>query len=253
MSIHGFKDQVVWIIGASSGIGHALACELDGQGAILALSARSQNDLDQLNQSLGNRHKVFCLDITDADLTQRTAHAISSALGRIDRVIFLAAIYTPMQTYKLNLPVVKKIVETNLTGAFHVTQAVLPLLREQTGFSQFALCASVAGYTGLPGGQPYSATKAALINLAETLYAEYKDHIDIKLINPGFVRTALTDKNTFKMPMMIEPEQAAQEIAKGLRSSHFEIHFPKAFTTFLKLIRILPYPLAFWVTRKIKP
>jgi short-subunit dehydrogenase len=253
MTNQAYKDEIVWIIGASSGIGHALAKELAGQGAILALSARSQVDLDQLQQALGTQHKVFCLDITDADMTARTAQAIRSCFGRIDRVVFLAALYTPMQTDQLQLPVVKKIIDTNLTGAFHVTQAVLPILQDQSGPSQLALCGSVAGYTGLPGGQPYSATKAAIINLAESLYAEWAGKIDIKLINPGFVRTALTDKNTFEMPMIVEADQAAREIAEGLRSAQFEIHFPKLFTFFLKFIRILPYRIAFWITRKIKP
>ena len=248
-----FQNEVVWIIGASSGIGHALARTLSARGALLALSARNQKELERLQSSLGPQHKIFVLDIADADLTLRTAQAIRSAFGRIDRVVFMAALYTPMPTDKLNLPVVKAIIETNLTGAFHVTQAVLLILHDQNRPSQFALCASVAGYTGLPGGQPYSATKAALINLAETLRAECEEKIDIKVINPGFVRTELTNKNTFKMPMMIEADEAAIEIAQGLLSNRFEIHFPKAFTVFLKFIRVLPYPLAFWLTRKIKP
>ena len=253
MTKPSFKDDIVWIIGASSGIGRALAYELAAQGAVLALSARNQSELEALQSELGPQHKIFCLDITDADLTQRTAQAIRSAFGRLDRVIFMAALYTPMPTHQLHLPSVKALIETNLTGAFYVTQAVLPILLDQTAPCQFALCASVAGYTGLPGGQPYSATKAGLINLAETLAAEYGERIDIKLINPGFVRTPLTDKNNFHMPMMIEPEEAAQEIAKGLLSNRFEIHFPKLFTAFLKFIRILPYSLAFWLTRKIRP
>lgn len=246
-----YQDQIVWIIGASSGIGCALARELSARGAILALSARRQDELEKLNDELGERHKVFVLDTSDAAMTQRTAQAIRAAFGRIDRIVFLAAAYAPMKIDALDITVTKGIVDINLTGAFNVVHAVLPILKTQNPRGQLALCGSVAGYIGLPGGQPYSATKAAIINLAESLHAECKNSIDIKLINPGFVRTALTDKNNFTMPAMIEPEQAARKIADGLLSRCFEIHFPKRFTFFLKLVRLLPYGLSQRLTRKL--
>ncbi|PUA30210.1 MAG: short-chain dehydrogenase [Cellvibrio sp. 79] len=246
-----YQDQIVWIIGASSGIGYALARELSTRGAILALSARRQDELEKLNDELGERHKVFVLDTSDAAMTQRTAQAIRAAFGRIDRIVFLAAAYAPMKIDALDIVATKGIVDINLTGAFNVVHAVLPILEHQKPHGQLALCGSVAGYIGLPNGQPYSATKAAIINLAESLHAECKDSIDIKLISPGFVRTALTDKNKFTMPAMIEPEQAARKIAEGLLSRHFEIHFPKRFTLFLKLIRLLPYGLSQRLTRKL--
>jgi short-subunit dehydrogenase len=125
-----------------------------------------------------------------------------------------------------------------LNGAFNAVHAVLPILKSQA-HGQFVLCGSVAGYCGLPNGQPYSATKAGVINLAESLRAE-EGHLDIKVINPGFVRTPLTDKNNFKMPMMIEPEEAAKIIVKGLQSKKFEIHFPKRFTFLMKILSVLP-------------
>lgn len=246
-----YQDQIVWIIGASSGIGYALARELSARGAILALSARRQDELEKLNDELGEQHKVFVLDTSDAATTQRTAQAIRAAFGRIDRIIFLAAAYAPMKTDALDIVATKGIVDINLTGAFNLVHAVLPILKTQKPRGQLALCGSVAGYIGLPNGQPYSATKAAIINLAESLHAECKDSIDIKLINPGFVRTALTDKNNFTMPAMIEPEQAAREIADGLLSRRFEIHFPKRFTLFLKLLCLLPYGLSQRLTRKL--
>ncbi len=246
-----YQDQIVWIIGASSGIGCALARELSARGAILALSARRKDELEKLNDELGERHKVFVLDTTDAATTLRTAQAIRAAFERIDRVIFLAAAYAPMKIDALDIVATKGIVDINLTGAFNLVHAVLPILKTQKPRGQLALCGSVAGYIGLPGGQPYSATKAAIINLAESLHAECKDSIDIKLINPGFVRTALTDKNNFKMPALIEPEQAAKEIAEGLLSHRFEIHFPKRFTFFLKLLRLLPHALSQRLTRRL--
>jgi short-subunit dehydrogenase len=246
-----YQDKVIWVIGASSGIGAALAQELASRGAVLALSARRKDALEKLKDSLGGKkHKVFALDITDAELVTRTAGAIRAAFGRIDSVIFLAANYTPMKLTTLNLAVTKQIIDVNLTGAFHVVHAVLPILQDQSQ-GQIALCGSIAGYIGLPGGQPYSATKAAIINLAESLRGELPERIDVKLINPGFVRTALTDKNNFKMPMIIETESAAKAIADGLCEKRFEIHFPKRFTCALKVLKILPYSIKLAIARKV--
>jgi short-subunit dehydrogenase len=248
-----YDNEVIWIIGASSGIGAALAYELAQRGARLALSARRKEALSQLQQEIAHadRHRVFPLDVTNPETTQRTAQAISASFGRIDRVIFLAAAYAPMTTQNLDLAVSKEMIDVNLMGAFHVVHAVLPIFKAQNNQGQLALCASVAGYVGLPGGQPYSATKAALMNLAESLYAEHKNGIDIKLISPGFVRTALTDKNDFPMPMMISPESAAQAIADGLIRPAFEIHFPKKMTLALKFLRLLPYQISLRITRKM--
>jgi len=257
MNKQDYKDQIIWIIGASSGIGSALAHELSSRGAKLALSSRRKDELENLKVKLGEHHKVFALDITDAETTLRTSQAIRASFGRIDRVVFLAAAYAPMKTDHLDLAMTKAMLDVNLGGAFNVIHAMLPILKAQPeGHQKFrgqiTLCGSVAGYMGLPGGQPYSATKAGIINLAESLYAECKSLVDIKLISPGFVRTALTDKNSFEMPMIIEPEQAAKAIADGLLSPHFEIHFPKKFTFLLKILSLLPYSISLPIVRKIR-
>ena len=247
-----YENQVVWIIGASSGIGLALARELSMRGAILALSARRLSALEQLKSELGDRHSIFILDITDAEATLRTVDSVHTTFGRIDRIVFLAAAYTPMKIEAINITVAKHMIEVNLTSAFNLLHAVLPIFKTQKTKGQIALCGSVAGYVGLPGGQPYSATKAAIINLSESLYAECGDLIDIKLINPGFVRTPLTDKNNFKMPLLLEPEEAAKKIAEGLQTKRFEIHFPKKLTVFLKVLRLLPYAFSLRLIRMIK-
>ena len=246
-----YKNEIIWIIGASSGIGYALSVELAAQGATIALSARRKEELEKLKERIGERHMIYPLDVADTDLTLRTAKAIHAANGRIDRVIFMSATYTPMQLDALDMLVTRHMVDVNIMGAFNVVHAVLPLLKEQKS-GQIALCGSVAGYTGLSGGQPYSATKAAVMNIAESLYAECPSHIDIKLINPGFVRTPLTDKNNFSMPMIITPEAAAKAIAGGLLSKRFEINFPKKFTIMLKLLRLMPYTLKLLITRRMK-
>lgn len=251
MKFQAYKGEVVWIIGASSGIGAALAKELAERGACLALSARSKDKLQTLKESLSGGHQIYPLDVCDANTVNRTANAISAAYGRIDRVIFLAAAYTPMHLADLDLAVCKHMVEVNLGGAFNVVHAVLPILAQQER-GQLVLCGSVAGYTGLPNAQPYSATKAGIINLAESLRLEAPESVDVKVINPGFVKTALTDKNSFDMPMMISAGQAAKHIANGLLKSSFEVHFPKAFTLILKCLRLLPYCLSNPILKRMK-
>ena len=243
-----YHEDVVWIIGASSGIGAALARECASRGAKLALSARRREVLETLQNSLAGEHQIFPLDASKADDIQQTAQSILAEFGRIDRVVYLAAVYTPMKLNALDLAETKHMLDVNLLGVFHAVHAVLPIFNTQQK-GQIALCGSVAGYMGLPGGQPYSATKAGVMNIVESLKAEVPDYIDVKLISPGFVRTELTDKNTFDMPMIIGPDEAAMSIADGLIDKAFEIHFPKKFTLLLKLLRLLPYRLAFKLSK----
>lgn len=248
-----YSGKTTWIMGASTGIGAALAREIAQRGGTLILSARSQGALETLQSSLqGTGHKVIPMDVSDEAQVTRAAEMVKAGGQKIDHVVFLAALYDPMKTEHWDMERVKQIIRVNLDGAFFVVNAVLPMLKAQGG-GQLALCGSVAGYVGLPNGQPYSATKAGVMNLAESLRSEYADTpIDIRLISPGFVRTPLTDKNSFKMPMMIEPEEAAKAIADGLLSSSFEIHFPKKFTFIMKFLRFLPYILYVPLARKMK-
>lgn len=246
--MNDYAGKNVWIIGASSGIGYALARELDSRGASLVLTARNQDALNTLSDSLGGLHSVLAFDVADKNFF---ADAFTK-INRVDSVLYLAAAYTPGMIEDMNIEDIQKTISVNLDGAFTLLAHIIPHFKKQ-GFGQIALCGSVAGYVGLPGGQPYSATKAAIINLAESLRAEMADtNIDVRLINPGFVKTPLTDKNDFPMPMMIEPEEAAREIADGLAGKKFEIHFPKKFTIVMKMIRLLPYCLYFPLARLIK-
>ncbi len=246
-----FQGEHIWIIGASSGIGEEVAKQLAQQGATLILSARREDELKALNQSLGGKHIVAPLDAANATTIEKALKTITNAVTKIDRVMFLAAVYEPTAIRKMDLEFASKTMQINLLGAMALTQALLPVFDKQGG-GQLVLCASVAGYMGLPNGQPYSASKAALLNFAESLYAEEQGKNDIKVINPGFVRTPMTDKNNFDMPMRIEPEQAASAIIAGLKQRGFEIHFPKKFTYIMKLIRSLPYWLQLPIIRKMK-
>lgn len=247
-----FENKKIWIIGCSSGIGEALARELAAQGATLALSARREDKLTELNVELGGKHEILAFDVADFKGLKAATEKLRTKWQQIDSVIFLAATYTPGDVFELEYEKVKQVLEVNLLSAFSISELVLPwLLQQQKG--QFVLCASVAGYRGLPSGQPYGATKAALINLAESIKCEMQTkcpQIDIKVINPGFVRTPLTDKNDFAMPMIIEPEQAAKAIAKGLLATKFEIRFPWLFTSIMKFLEIIPYRLYFWLVKK---
>jgi len=180
-----------------------------------------------------------------------TAQEIVNTFGHIDRILFFAASYTPMKLSQLDIDLTRDIIEVNLLGALNTIHAAMPILNQQSS-GQLALCSSVASYIGLPGGQPYSATKAAVTNLAESLRTECLEHIDIKLINPGFVRTALTDKNKFQMPLIMNVDTAAIKIADGLLTSKFEVSFPKRLTFVLKLLQILPYTLSLRIMRKLQ-
>jgi short-subunit dehydrogenase len=247
-----FQSQSVWIIGASSGIGLALAHELAERGAKLILSARNKTALDELNQSLQGHHLVLPLDVTNPEAIYETIKDLRLQTPTLHRIIYLAGHYEPGAFKDSPVASIKKIIDANLLGALNVTHAVLPLLLKQ-GHGQIALCGSVAGYRGLPNSQPYSATKAALINFAESLHAELKpSDIDVRIINPGFVRTPMTAKNNFAMPMMIDADDAAIAIADGLEGSSFEVHFPKRLTWPMKLLQFLPAKLFFMITKHIQ-
>ncbi|WP_394178372.1 SDR family NAD(P)-dependent oxidoreductase [Yoonia maritima] len=229
--------EVIWIIGATEGIGEALARAWASQGARLILSARSSEKLDRLIAELGSQHIAIPLDVGKRSTIAAAADQISR-IGPLDRIIHLAALYDPGKVAEIDPDKAAEIVNVNLTGSFHIAQIAPPLLKKG---GQLALCGSVAGYIGLPQGQIYSASKAGVINLAQTLRSELAGTIDVRLISPGFVETRLTQRNDFTMPAIITPQKAADAIIKGLKSRLFEVHFPRRFTYILKVISVLPY------------
>lgn len=241
------KLETIWIIGASDGIGAALAREWACRGARLVLSARSVDRLDALAASLGPDHVALPLDVGDRASIEAAAARIAD-IGPLDRVVYLAALYDPGKFADLDPATTAKIVTVNLTGSFHIAQVAPTLLRDG---GQLALCGSVAGYIGLPQGQIYSATKAGVINLAESLRSEFSGRIDVRLISPGFVDTRLTRRNDFNMPAMISPEAAARAVVAGLNARRFEVHFPRRLTYALKLLGALPYWAALPLTRRL--
>lgn len=243
----GFSDKRVWIIGASAGIGAALARALAAEGARLILSARDEAALAEVARACGGA-EILPLDLADR-ATLAAATARLKGEPPLDAVICAAALYDPARVADLDPARAEELVRVNLLGALDVARLTPPLLRDG---GQLALFGSVAGYVGLPGGQAYSATKAAVGNLAESLRVELAPRVDVRLISPGFVRSRLTDKNKFRMPAIITAEEAASHVLRGMRGRAFEIHFPKRFTLALKLLRILPYSLALAITSRMR-
>jgi NAD(P)-dependent dehydrogenase (short-subunit alcohol dehydrogenase family) len=234
--ISDWSGRTVWLVGASTGIGRATASALHMAGAHVVVSARSHEALD----TFATEHPgslAIALDATDRQAMHAAAAQIVAAHGGIDLAMYCAGTYAAMRASAFDLEVALRHVHVNYEGALVMLDAVLPLLLAQAGSGRhghISLVSSVAGYRGLPQSLAYGPTKAALINLAETLYLDLSpQQIGVSVINPGFVETPLTAQNEFKMPALITPEEAAQHILQGWRAGDFEIHFPKRFTSWL--------------------
>ncbi|MBD3787416.1 MAG: SDR family NAD(P)-dependent oxidoreductase [Sphingomonadales bacterium] len=236
----------VWIIGASAGIGAALARAWAARGADLVLSARDGAALDALAAECGGA-RVLPLDLAQPE-TLAAACAELRGAAPFDVIACTAALYDPGRVADLDPERVEAMVRVNLLGTLAVARLCPPLIRDG---GQLVLFGSVAGYLGLPGGQPYSATKAAVNNLAESLAVELAPRVNVRLVCPGFVATRLTAKNRFAMPAILTPDQAAEAVLRGLAGRAFEIHFPRRFTLAIKLLRLLPYALSLRLLRRL--
>ena len=244
-----WRGKAVWLVGASTGIGQATAHALHAQGAKVFVSARNAQALAGFVQNHPGA-MALALDVTDKAALAVAAQTVLAS-GTLDLVMYCAGYYKEQRATAFNLAEMVQHNEVNYTGVLYLLDAVLPaLLAQKSG--HISLISSVAGYTGLPQSLAYGPTKAALINLAETLYLDLKDSsIGVSLVCPGFVETPLTAQNKFTMPALITAEQAAQEILRGWGRGEFEIHFPKRFTRWMKALRLLPYRVRFAAVRKI--
>ncbi|MBY6261889.1 SDR family NAD(P)-dependent oxidoreductase [Azospirillum sp. 412522] len=246
----GGPRGITWITGAGSGIGRALAIHLAKAGARVALSARGVDDLTAAIRQVPDRMHMVPLDVTDRSATAATVAAIESGLGPIDRAVLNAGTHIPMSLEDFSADSARRLMEVNYMGVVHGLEALLPRMRAR-GHGRVAVVASVAGYRGLPTAAAYGPTKAALINLCESLKPDCdRAGIRLQLVCPGFVDTPLTARNPFPMPDLMPVEDAARELADGLDSDRFEITFPRRFTRKLKLARCLPYRLYFPLLRK---
>ena len=238
----------VWLVGASTGIGLACAQALREAGAMVVVSARTPQGVE-IWAAQDPLVQWRPLDVALNDDVQATARAILSE-GPLDLVVYAAGYYRAQRATAIDLDDLLQHDKVNYQGALQVINAVLPdMLARQNG--HISLLSSVAGWRGLPNGLAYGPTKAALTHLAETLYLDLQDQgIGVSVVNPGFVDTPLTAQNQFTMPALISAEQAAREMLKGWAQGQFDIHFPKRFTLWLKLLRLLPYRLYFPLVRK---
>lgn len=245
-----------WIIGASQGIGEAVAQKYFTSGYNLMISARDVKKLEEIAANLApkapqQKIQVSIVDVCDVTSLQNSLTEFSQKIGDLDLVIFCSAVYNPTSAINFDLAAAQNTIDVNLKGAINLLHVVLPKMDQQKS-GHIAMVASVAGYRGLPQSFAYGASKAGLINLCEGIYHELKrKNIALSVINPGFVKTRLTNKNKFSMPFIITPDQAAEEIFLGLEAKKFEIHFPKKFTYFLKLLRIIPSGIFFFLTKRI--
>ena len=255
--ITDWSGRRVWLLGASAGIGAALALALADRGARLTLTARNADALNTLAAQCGQQTRVLPADLSDEAALENLFARFDDGSEPLPEIgIYLAGDYAPLAATsgEAALPAARRMLAINYSAAvewsLRFTQRLLAA-REQGKPRGIALVASVAGYAGLPKALAYSPSKAALIRFAECLYLDLAPHgIGVWSINPGFVATRLTAQNDFKMPALISTETAAQEILAGFAAGRFEIHFPKRFTRFMKLLSVLPYALSLPIIRR---
>ena len=240
-------DKVIWITGASSGIGKALAIKFAKKGWKVAISARRENLLNEIAKTY-NDIFPYPLDVTDSKKCELVFNSIKERFKNVDISVFSTGIHDPKSEKSLDLNKVRQIMEVNFFGTINSVNAVYKYYKERKS-GQISIVSSVAGYRGLPAGGAYCASKSALTSFTESLNFDMKrNNVRVSLISPGFIKTPMTDQNDFPMPMIKTPEFAAEEIYNGLiKKNAFEIHFPKSFTFIMKILQILPN----WIYFKI--
>ena len=240
----------IWITGASSGIGNALAIKFVKEGWQVAASARRENLLKDLNNQNPNIHP-FTLDVRNPDEVKNTFQNIIEKFKILNISVFCTGVHDPDAEKKLSSEKIREIMETNFFGTLNCIMAVNTYFREKKN-GHISIVSSVAGYRGLPAASGYCASKSALISLAESLYFDFKRYnVRVSVVNPGFIKTPMTDKNKFPMPMIKSTKFAAEKMFIGLtKKNSFEIHFPVAFTMIMKLLKIMPHWLYFFLVKK---
>jgi len=243
------NQKKIWITGASSGIGKALAEKFASEGWKVAASARRKEILDEMS----SHENIFSypLDITNQDQIKISFEKIIEDFNGLDLCVFSSGTYDPKLEQEINVKQNKFVMETNFFGVLYCINAVENYFKNKKN-GHISIVSSVAAYRGLPNSSGYGPSKAALTNLTESLYFDFKKHnVRISLVSPGFIKTPLTDKNEFPMPFIKSPEFAAEKMFNGLtKSKAFEIHFPKALTILLKIFRVLPYKIYLFLIDK---
>ena len=243
------NQKKIWITGASSGIGKALALKFAKENWMVAISARRIELLNEIAQ----KENIFSfpLDVTNDDLVTTTFSSILNKFKELDLCVFCSGAYDPKLEKEINKEQIKKIMDVNFFGVLNCIKTVEEYFKNKKE-GHISIVSSIAAYRGLPNSSGYGPSKAALTNLTESLYFDFKKHnVRISLISPGFIKTPLTNQNTFNMPFIKTPEFAANKMYDGLtKGKAFEIHFPKELTLILKFLRILPYKVYLFLIDK---
>lgn len=231
-----FAGKRYWLVGASDGLGAAVAEKLSRMGAEVIVSARSEDKLAKLVADLPGRASYQTVDVSDND----SVVAAAAAVGDVDGVVFLAGVYWPFSAREWNAEQANAMADINFTGVMRVMGQVVPAMVARDA-GHIVITSSLTGFRGLPGSIGYTASKAATMSLAECMYADLrKTGVDVQVINPGFIKTQLTEKNDFNMPFIMEPEQAATEVVEHMSGDSFKKSFPFAFSLVFRLSQFLP-------------
>ena len=244
------KQKKIWITGASSGIGKSVAEKFANEGWKVAVSARRKELLDELAK---NPNIVsFPLDVTNRNQINEVFKNIIDNFGDLDICLFSSGTYEPKDEQNIDPDKIKNVINVNFLGVIDCVKSVERYFKDKKS-GHISIVSSIAGYRGLPNSSGYGPSKAALTNFSESIYFDFKKFgVRVSIVSPGFIKTPLTDKNEFPMPFLKTPEYAAEKIFNGLvKSSAFEIHFPKGLTLTLKFLRILPYRLYLFLVDKL--
>jgi short-subunit dehydrogenase len=231
-----WRGKTYWLIGASEGLGAALAEKLSRAGAHVVLSARSEDKLIELSDRLPGPSTVQAMDVSDLG----SLRAAAEAIGPVDGVVYLAAVYWPMRSQDWNAEEAEAMADINFTGLVRAMGVVVPdMVARNSG--HVVVTGSLSAFRGLPGSIGYSAAKAGTLSLAECMYADLrKTGVQVQVVNPGFIRTRLTDKNDFKMPFIMDPEEVAQVMFEHMNTDRFKTSFPRPFSWLFRLGAVLP-------------
>ena len=244
------NQKKIWITGASSGIGKAVAEKFAAEGWRVAVSARRKDLLDELarNQNISS----FPLDVTNRSQIEIVFKNILNEFGNLNICLFSSGTYEPKDEQTIDPDKIKNVMNVNFLGVIDCVKAVESYFKNKKS-GHISIVSSIAGYRGLPNSSGYGPSKAALTNFSESIYFDFKKYgIRVSIVSPGFIKTPLTDKNDFPMPFLKTPDYAAEKIFNGLvKSNSFEIHFPKGLTLTLKFLRILPYKLYLFLVDKL--
>ena len=245
------NKKVVWITGASSGIGKSLALKFAKEGWNVAISARRENLLNEISESNENI-KSFPLDVTDKNKCKDVFDKVKNEFGNVDICFFSTGTWSPKKEKDIDVEQIENVFKVNFFGTLNCIKAVEEYFKNKKG-GTITIVSSIAGYRGLPNTTGYGPSKSALISLAESLYFDFEKHnVRVCLVSPGFIKTPMTDKNDFEMPFLKTPEFSADKIYDGLiNKKNFEIHFPKELTLTLKLLKLLPSKVYFNLVKKL--